>query len=87
MQNEEQTRLQTPRNQTEQTKKPDYAKVNLLDFLFGFFCLIVALGICFSRISLGSHSWDQVVIGMLLGLLTILWIDYDWIENLVLTKL
>ena len=55
--------------------------------MVGSICLILALGICWSRISLGSHSWDQVLIGFLLGLLAIIWIDFEWIENFIVKNI
>ena len=36
---------------------------------------------------MGSHSWDQVVIGALYGLLAIVWIDFEWLEKFIVANI
>ena len=79
--------LSTNEKHEENLTVQKYKKLNILNSFFAFFCLILALGICWSRISLGSHSWEQVVLGALYGLLAIAWIDFQWLEKFIVATI
>lgn len=57
------------------------------DVIVGLLCTSLALAICWSRISLGSHSWNQVVIGSSIGLLSIILINYQFLETCIVDQL
>jgi PAP2 superfamily len=59
---------------------------NFFDWVIGIFCFCLAFGICWSRISLGSHSWDQVLIGALIGILSIIMINFEFIDKFLINS-
>lgn len=55
----------------------------LWDYIVGVFCSLLALGICWSRISLGSHSWNQVMIGAGIGLLAVICLNFTFLDRVI----
>jgi len=59
-----------------------FKKKRAIKSFLGIACSCCAVLICISRIALGAHSWNQVIIGGLIGLTTAFFITDDFVDYL-----